>query len=64
MPEEPPTLREAVRLIARLGGFLGRRHNGEPGVKTLWRSLRRFHDILETIPNLRELLAEHRATNG
>jgi len=64
VPEAPPTLREAVRLIARLGGFLGRRHDGEPGVKTLWRGLRRFHDILEAIPSLRELLAEHHATYG
>ena len=33
----PPTLREAVRLVARLGGFLNRRGDGEPGVKCLWR---------------------------
>ena len=33
--EVPPTLREAVRRIARLGGFLGRKGDGEPGVKTL-----------------------------
>lgn len=29
-PAEPPTLREAVRLIAALGGFLGREGDGEP----------------------------------
>ena len=33
----PPTLREAVRLVAHLGGFLNRRGDGEPGVKCLWR---------------------------
>jgi hypothetical protein len=33
----PPSLREAVRLVARLGGFLNRRGDGEPGVKCLWR---------------------------
>ncbi len=27
----------AVRWIARLGGFLGRRRDGEPGVQVLWR---------------------------
>ena len=42
----PPTLRDAVRRIARLGGFLGRKGDGEPGVKTLWRGLRRLHDIV------------------
>ena len=33
----PPTVGEAVRLVARLGGFLNRRGDGEPGVKCLWR---------------------------
>ena len=47
-PERPPTLREAVRWIAQLGGFLGRKHDGEPGVKTIWRGLRRLNDIAET----------------
>ena len=32
----PETIYEAVRMIARLGGFLARKHDGEPGVKTLW----------------------------
>ena len=43
-PALRPTIREAVRLIARLGGFLGRKHDGEPGVKTLWRGLQRLQD--------------------
>ncbi len=37
-PEDQPlTLRDAVRAMAKLGGFLGRKRDGEPGVKTLWR---------------------------
>lgn len=36
MPTKPPTLREAIRLIAKLGGFLARKGDGEPGVKTIW----------------------------
>ena len=47
-PERPPTLQEAVRWIARLGGFLGRTHDGSPGVKTIWRGLRRLNDIANT----------------
>lgn len=47
-PEKPPSLREAVRMIASLGGFLGRKGDGEPGVKTIWRGLRRLHDIAAT----------------
>jgi hypothetical protein len=45
LPTEPPTLADCVRWIARLGGFLGRRQDGEPGVKTLWLGLQRLHDM-------------------
>lgn len=44
-PEEPPSLREAVRWIAQLGGFLARRGDGEPGVKTLWQGWQRLTDM-------------------
>ena len=47
-PKTPPSLHEAVVMIARLGGFLARRSDGEPGVKTIWRGLRRLHDIAST----------------
>ena len=36
------TLHEAVRYTARLGGFLARKSDGEPGSKTLWRGLERL----------------------
>jgi hypothetical protein len=45
LPKTPPTLQQAVRWIAQLGGFLGRRHDGQPGVKVLWRGLSRLQDI-------------------
>jgi hypothetical protein len=48
LPKSPPTLRAAVRMIAQLGGFLGRKCDGEPGPKSVWRGLRRLHDIAET----------------
>jgi hypothetical protein len=44
LPAEPPTLHEAVRLVARLGGFLARTSDGEPGVTTIWRGLIRLED--------------------
>jgi hypothetical protein len=47
-PAQPPSLREAVRWIAQLGGFLGRKSDGEPGVQTIWRGLRRLEDIAAT----------------
>ena len=37
LPPTPPSLRDAVRWIARLGGFQGRNHDGEPGVKVMWK---------------------------
>jgi hypothetical protein len=30
-----PKLNEVLRLIARLGGFLGRKGDGEPGAKAI-----------------------------
>ena len=45
LPEQPPSVREAVRMIARLGGFLGRKSDGEPGVQALWTGLRRLMDF-------------------
>jgi hypothetical protein len=29
-PEKPPTLRDAIHMVASLGGFLGRKSDGEP----------------------------------
>lgn len=46
-PASPPTLQAAVRAIAALGGFLGRRHDGDPGVLTLWCGLTRLHDLAQ-----------------
>jgi hypothetical protein len=36
----PPTLEQAVKWIGRLGGHMGRKRDGMPGVRTLWRGLR------------------------
>ena len=46
LPLTPPTLSEAVRRIAQLGGFIGRKGDGDPGVQTLWRGLTRLQDIV------------------
>lgn len=40
-PKAAPPLNEVVRLVAALGGFLGRKCDGEPGVKTIWIGLQR-----------------------
>lgn len=48
LPATLPTLREATRWIAQLGGFLGRKGDGEPGVKVLWRGWMRLQDKIDT----------------
>lgn len=48
LPSEPPTLQQATLWLARLGGFLGRKNDGYPGVKVLWRGWQRLFDIVQT----------------
>jgi hypothetical protein len=38
-PNDPPRLKDAILFLAKIGGFLGRKHDGEPGVKVIWRGL-------------------------
>lgn len=45
--DKPPTLREAIRMVAALGGFLARKGDGEPGTQTLWLGLQRLNDLTE-----------------
>jgi Transposase DNA-binding/Transposase Tn5 dimerisation domain len=46
-PPEPPSLREVVRMIGRIGGHLGRKCDGEPGMTVLWRGwMRLYEDVL------------------
>lgn len=45
IPATAPRLDEVVRLVARLGGFLARKGDGEPGVKTIWLGMQRTLDF-------------------
>ena len=44
-PAKPPSLGEAVKMVARLGGFLARKSDGYPGATVLWRGLQRLNTI-------------------
>ena len=46
LPATPPSLQQVVRWVAQLGGFLGRTSDGDPGVQTIWRGLRRLDDLV------------------
>ncbi len=44
-PQEAPQLGEMIDMIASLGGYLGRKHDGPPGPKTLWLGFQRMADF-------------------
>jgi hypothetical protein len=48
-----PRLNEVLRLIARLGGFLARKGDGEPGAKAIWNGLKEVHVAAKTLQALR-----------
>jgi hypothetical protein len=64
----PPSLREAMRLVASLGGFLGRKDDGEPGTKSLWLGLQRLDDITAAweilVPHLQAPLSVQQFSSG
>lgn len=43
------TVRAFVRGVARLGGFLGRRRDGDPGVRAVWRGYQRLQDMVAAV---------------
>jgi len=44
-PDRPPSLDEAVRWLAQLGGFVGRRRRDQPGAETVWRGFQHLRDL-------------------
>ncbi len=44
---DPPTIKEAVQMIASLGGHLGRSSDGYPGMTVMWRGMFRFYESVE-----------------
>lgn len=62
----PRSVVECWRGVARLGGFLGRRRDGPPGWKTLWRGWRELDAWLRGLELATQaaLLQPHPATYG
>lgn len=46
-PTEPPTLAEAIRLVGKLGGHIGRKSDGMPGTECIWRGLQHLDMAVE-----------------
>jgi hypothetical protein len=53
-PSDRPTLNQVLRLVAMLGGFLARKGDAEPGVKTIWIGLQRIRDCAVGLQFMRE----------
>lgn len=57
-PDQPPSLNIIVRMIATMGGFIGRKGDGEPGPQTIWIGLQRTRDFvlaLDALEYVRDL---------
>ncbi len=54
VPKAVPPLNTVLRLIAQCGGFLARRHDGEPGAKTIWLGLQAIAVFAEGLPDARQ----------
>jgi hypothetical protein len=48
-PQTPPSLREMVRGLAQLGGFLARTGDGEPGITSIWQGYQRLHAFIYAV---------------
>lgn len=46
-PQQPPTLLQAVTWIGKLGGHLGRKSDGPPGLQTVWRGYQKLCNAME-----------------
>jgi len=45
--EPPSTLRDTVRLVARIGGYLGRKSDPEPGHQLMWQGYQQLQLMCE-----------------
>jgi hypothetical protein len=52
-PKDGWTNRNLIRSLARLGGFIGRKQDGEPGWQTIWRGWQRLMWMYEGVETLK-----------
>jgi hypothetical protein len=55
LPRGVPSLNDVIRNLATLGGFLGRKSDGNPGSKSIWIGFQRIQDCVYGIQISREL---------
>jgi len=44
---KPPSLQQCIKWMAKLGGYLDRKFDGDPGIVYIWRGWQRLNDIAE-----------------
>ena len=54
-PKKPPTLSEAIKTIAQLGGFLARKSDGVPGPEVMWKGLKSLHEYIKARESFEEV---------
>jgi len=47
VPKKPPSIYQAINWLSRLGGFLARKNDGNPGPTHLWRGWSRLQDMAD-----------------
>lgn len=45
LPDKPPSLNDFIRMVAMLGGYIGRNNDPPPGPKVMWKGLTRMADF-------------------
>ncbi|UUM20808.1 IS4 family transposase [Mycoavidus sp. SF9855] len=53
-PSDPPTLNQAILWIAKLGGYLARKHDLPPGPTVLWRGFMALHEATKMFQIMRQ----------
>jgi Transposase DNA-binding/Transposase Tn5 dimerisation domain len=44
--KQPLSLKLAVTVLAKLGGYIGRKNDGPPGIKNIWRGMNQLHGMV------------------
>ena len=57
-PKRPPPVYEVTRKLAMLGGFIGRKGDGEPGIQSIWRGYQKLMKYIEAIQVVNSLGAD------
>jgi hypothetical protein len=63
-PETPPSIRKAVFMLGSIGGHLGRKGDGFPGTKALWRGLVKLYAATEMYAILTQQHYPHPLQSG